>query len=47
MNLNTIYLSLLHALYSSKIKMYLLADYRRYELASCKVDHTQVHDRAP
>ena len=23
------------------------ADYRRYELASSKVDHTQLYDRAP
>ncbi len=29
------------------IKVYILADYRRYELAISKVDHTQVHDRAP
>ena len=40
-------MSLMKHPYFYKIKMYLLADYRRYELAICKVDHTQVHDRAP
>ena len=29
------------------ILTYLLADYRRYELAQCEVDHTQVHGRTP
>ena len=32
---------------NDKINTYLLADYRRYELVKSKVDHTQVHDRAP